>query len=79
MAVGQQAETDYANFGLKQLFVLNLNFKYKMIKKIWSAHIWLLGSHSFEQNCPQHGVLITGDGNLSQKIYHLQILILYPK
>ena len=51
-----------------------------MIKKIWSAHIWPVGSHAFDQNGPQNqnGVIITWDVNLL-KIYLLWILILYRK
>ena len=58
-------------------FICILNSKWS--KKIWSAHIWLVGSHAFGQNGPPHGALITQDGNFFHKTYPLWILILYRK
>ena len=61
-------------FGPYQLFAekwptIILHFKFKMIKKIWSDHIWRVCSHVFDQNGLPHGALITGDGNFFIKIY----------
>ena len=65
MAVSWLAENDYVNFGLKQCFALNwpkiiLYFKFKMIKKIWSDHIWPVSN---DQNGPSHGALNKWEGN----------------
>ena len=35
----------------------------KWSKKNWSAHIWPVGSHAFDQNGPPHGALTKRDGN----------------
>ena len=50
-----------------------------MIKKVWSAHFWPVGSHAFGQNGPPHGALTKWDGNFFHKRYPLWILILYRK
>ena len=51
----------------------------KWSKKIWSAHIWPVGSRAFDQNGPPHGALTKWDGNFFHKRYPLWILILYRK
>ena len=55
--------------------ILNL----KWSKKNWSAHIWPVGSHAFDQNGPPHGALITWAGKFFLKRYPLWIWILYMK
>ena len=56
-----------------------MHFKFKMIKKNWSAHIWPVGSRAFDQNGPPHGALTKWDGNFFHKRHPLWILILYRK
>jgi hypothetical protein len=46
---------------------LIFDFKFKMMKKNWSAHIWPVGSHAFDQNGPPHGALITWAGKFFLK------------
>ena len=43
-----------------------------MIKKIWSAHIWLVRGHAFYQNGPPHGALDTWDDNFFHFWQNLQ-------
>ena len=42
-----------------------------MIKKIWSAHIWPVGRHVFNQNSLPNSALYTWDVNFFHKIYTL--------
>ena len=81
MAVGQQAKTMpilvHSKFYIK-LTQNVLYLKFKMIKKNWAAHIWLVGSHALDQNGPPHGYLITWDGNISIKYTPLNFVRISP-